>query len=309
MFTSVIARAFADGTEFVTGADLAKRIESFVDTDIEITGSGSGNDIVATVTGSDAGKFALDVDTDQMIASVANWYAFDGKKVFLPRNGGTFDITLGAQAADVTRIADLPMRAELISLSGNGADLSFRMSGKGQAVVELQAPNGRSVVATGADASAVSGERMTLTFNSLGTHDVSIDFQGGAAAMAAMAGARGFVPQTVKGTAGDDLMLAGSGGARLAGGLGDDTLVGSSADDVFVFAGGIDRIVGFDGDDDRIDLVDSGFAGPGAALLAFKEVAAGVLLSLSETDRLLIRGIDLDDLGREDLLVSDSLLS
>ena len=56
---------------------------------------------------SDAGNFALDMGKEGRIASVANWYAYDEDTVFLPRAGGTFQVTLGSTMADVTRIAAL----------------------------------------------------------------------------------------------------------------------------------------------------------------------------------------------------------
>jgi serralysin len=301
MFTNFIERAYNQGTEFVTGADLAQRIESFVATRVEITQVGS--EIVAQVTGSDVGKFALDVDTNEVIASVEDWYAFDGKKVFLPQNGGTFEITLGGQAADVTRVAALPMRAELLTVNGDGSDLSFSLVGKGDAVVDLQAWGNRAVLVTGADGMSLSGERVTLSFASLGTHlaphTVGIDFQ-----------SVGSAGQQVTGTSGNDLLIGSALGMRVDGGQGSDVLFGGGGSDVFIFraGSGSDTVLDFTSGVDKIELVNSGFADTGAALTAFVAQANDLVLTLAGSDKLVLANVALGHLALDDLMLTDNLL-
>ena len=130
--------------------------------------------IVATVTSADAGHFALDLD--QNIASVSNWYAYDKDWVFLPKNGGTFTISLG-DAEDVTHISSLPMRADLLSVSGNGSDLSFSVTGSGDVGVDLRAPGSDAIIATGADKATISQETMTLSFSQSAKHTASIGYR------------------------------------------------------------------------------------------------------------------------------------
>jgi serralysin len=285
MFTNFIQRAYADGTEFVTGADLAQRIESFVATDIKI--SEEGGKIIATVTGSDVGKFALDVDTSQQIASVDNWYAFDGTKVFLPKGGGTFAITLGSQEADVTRIAELPMRAELVSANGTGTDLDFALNGRGDVKVDLKAWGASSVIATGADAGKLLGEVLTLSFESLGSHSVNIDYAASA---------------TVAGTAGNDFIIGGLGNQQLSGGGGADTFV-------YSVGGGIDTVLDFNPTLAKIQLVGSGFASASQALAAFFQDAGGATLSFSDADRFVLANTALDQIQAEHIILNDSLLA
>ena len=111
-----------------------------------------GNTITATVTpdptAPDVGGMALDVVNGgtQVIQNVTNWYAYNGQELFLPTHGGTFAINLGATQDDVTHIASLPMRADLLSVTGNGLDLSFSMFGTGQVVVDLKNPAADIVV-------------------------------------------------------------------------------------------------------------------------------------------------------------------
>ena len=96
-----------------------------------------GNTITATVTpdptAPDLGEMALDVINGgtEVIQNVTNWYAYNAQELFLPRNGGTFTINLGTTQDDVTHIASLPMRGDLLSVTGDGLNLSFSMVGDG----------------------------------------------------------------------------------------------------------------------------------------------------------------------------------
>ena len=67
---------------------------------------------------------ALDVingGTD-VIQSVTNCYAYNAQELFLPSNGGTFAINLGTTQNAVTHIASLPMRGDLVSVTGDGVN-------------------------------------------------------------------------------------------------------------------------------------------------------------------------------------------
>src|SRR6185503_18586813 len=110
-----------------------------------VSWSVAGSTVTATVNSPDAGKFALDLDNlgTQKIQNVTGWYAYDNDSVFLPRLGGAFTIHLGTAADDVTHITSLPMRSELLSLSGDGTNLNFSVIGEGRAVVDLVALAGR----------------------------------------------------------------------------------------------------------------------------------------------------------------------
>jgi serralysin len=175
MYTDFIASAAAKGAEFVTLGDLADRISAFNDS--AVNWSVSGNVVTATVTSPDAGKFALDLDNlgAQKIARVTGWYAYDDDSVFLPASGGTYAITLDAAADDVTHILSLPMRSELVSLTGNGTNLNFAVIGEGKVSIDLANPAGRSVVVTGGASSSVSGETLTVDLGTFGRHDVSVE--------------------------------------------------------------------------------------------------------------------------------------
>ncbi|WP_170263340.1 cadherin domain-containing protein [Blastochloris sulfoviridis] len=177
MYTDFIAYAYSKGAEFVTLADLADRIKNFEQSSINY--SVSGSTVTATVTSADAGKFALDLDNlgSQVIKSVAGWYAYDSDSVFTPKLSGgaaTYTITLGAAADDVTHITALPMRAELLSVSGDGTNLSFSLIGEGQIVIDLGNSAGRTVSVSGARIVSQVDDMLTLDVGANGQHDVTV---------------------------------------------------------------------------------------------------------------------------------------
>ena len=141
LYEDFIKQAYADNYEFVTLEDLASRIAAQQKAHIDYTTV--GNTITATVTpdptAPDVGEMALDVinNSTQVIQSVTNWYAYNAQELFLPTHGGAFTINLGATQDDVTHIAALPMRGDLLSVTGNGLNLSFSMFGEGHVIVDL----------------------------------------------------------------------------------------------------------------------------------------------------------------------------
>ncbi|MCW5773350.1 MAG: M10 family metallopeptidase C-terminal domain-containing protein, partial [Rhodospirillaceae bacterium] len=173
MYTNFIAAAAAAGTEFVTLADLAQRMQSFEQSTIDY--STSGNVVTASVKGGEVGKFALDIDGGH-IQKVDGWYAYDDDSVFLPKTGGDYQITLGATADDVTHIVALPSRAELLAVTGDGTNLSFSALGDGTVVIDLKNPGGQEVQVHGAEIVSLVGERLELALVGTGQHDVSVSF-------------------------------------------------------------------------------------------------------------------------------------
>ncbi|MFC3174632.1 M10 family metallopeptidase C-terminal domain-containing protein [Novosphingobium bradum] len=174
MYTDYVARAAAQGMEFVTLDDLAQRIQAF--NAASVTTTVAGNTITANVAAGHVGQFALDLANlgSQVIQSVAGWYAYDSNSVFLPQNGGTFTITLGAAQDDVSHITDLPMRASLLSLTGDGTNLAFALSGAGLVVIDLADPTGKAVSVTGATVVSQVGDILTLDVGTAGLHNVTV---------------------------------------------------------------------------------------------------------------------------------------
>ncbi|CAN5321722.1 hypothetical protein BH11PSE5_BH11PSE5_24990 [soil metagenome] len=178
MFTNYIAMAAKAGMEFVTLGDLADRISAFEKA--TITSTVTGNVINATVTAPQSvGTFALDLDNlaaGQRIKSVAGWYAYDDDSVFLPTGGGTYAITVGGAADDVTHITSLPMRANLLAVSGDGRTLSFSVEGEGKVVVDVQAPGNNWVNVSGGTIVSQQGELVTIDIGGIGRKDVVVGY-------------------------------------------------------------------------------------------------------------------------------------
>ena len=239
MFESVIAAAAASGAEFVTAEDLARRIKTFDSSNLSITRS--GDLVTATVTSTDAGKFALTLGDGAKIASVGSWYAYDDTKVFLPKAGGTFQITVGAVAQDATHLVELPMRADLTSVSGDGENLSFAFDGIGTAGIALKTQGTKAVIVTGADSGVLEPTRLDVAFAAQGTHAVGVSYVAGTAATGTSGN------DIILGGSGVDNVNAGDGNDTIYGGAGADNLNGGIGADLFLDIGGGDLVDGGDG--------------------------------------------------------------
>ena len=166
MYTQFIAQAYAANYEFLTLEELAARDEAQQKAAINYTTV--GNTITATVTpdptAPDVGGMALDVvngGTD-VIQNVTGYYAYNAQELFLPTHGGTFTINLGTTQDNVTHIESLPMRGDLISVTGDGLNLSFAMVGTGDVVVDLANATATPIV-TGATIVSDVGNQLTLS--------------------------------------------------------------------------------------------------------------------------------------------------
>ena len=98
--------------------------------------------------------------------------------MFTPQAGGQFSITLGATADDVTHITALPMRSELLSVTGDGTNLNFSAIGDGHVIIDLKNPGTQQVNVTGADIVSLAGERLELALVGTGQHDVGVTIGG-----------------------------------------------------------------------------------------------------------------------------------
>jgi hypothetical protein len=121
-----------------------------------------------------AGKAGLTISADLPICRVRNWYAYNQSTVFLPRDGGTYQIELGERPAAITRIHRLPQRAELIRVSGNGRDLEFEFAGMGRVSVILDRSPAEKLKITGVDRYRLNGLRLELFCTHQGVHEVKI---------------------------------------------------------------------------------------------------------------------------------------
>jgi hypothetical protein len=109
----------------------------------------------------------------------------------------------------------------------------------------------------------------------------------------------------LEGGNGDDQLAGGSGKDRLVGGAGDDILEGGSGRDVFVFreGNGHDVITDFE----SRDVVDLSRADLGVARLRqldFSKTDNGVMLTLGDGDTITFEGLSLDDLDRDNFMLS-----
>jgi serralysin len=219
IYTNFIARAAADGTEFVTFDDAQNRIRTFAKSQVTTTQVGDTINARVTPDSSTAGvgKFSLDIQSSQKIKNVSNYYAFDNNSVFLTKTGGDYQINLGTKADNVTHIVALAQRAELLSVTGDGRNLDYTFNGEGNISIDLNIPAGQGITATGADRYNLVGNRLEMTFNRATMHTAGVKVG------------------STQGTTGNDLLLGGNSNNALVGvdpnstaGKGEiDTLIGS----------------------------------------------------------------------------------
>lgn len=174
MFTDTIKDAYEDDAEFLTSMDIAKRVAAFKDAKIKV--DYPDNAVHVSVEGYGLGKSSLEVGLKEgkVIAKVKEWYAYDDKHIFLDRDGGEFLIKQGRKAHHITHITSLPMRAELISVTGNGDDLTFSFEGAGAVRLALTKAS-KYYAFTGADdVKKIGNKRVELFFEEAGTHTVSV---------------------------------------------------------------------------------------------------------------------------------------
>jgi hypothetical protein len=165
MFESLIKKAYTFGVEFLTGDDLRKRIESYRNSRLDAA-QVDASTVNVKLQSADAGWFAVEIpqaSAGKVIKAVDGWYAYNDKQVFTDKDGGTFNVRLGTAADAVTRISQLPARANLLTLSGNGEDLSFSLEGEGKMTVKTKCAAAPAV--TGASNVSFSAANQTLTLN------------------------------------------------------------------------------------------------------------------------------------------------
>jgi RTX calcium-binding nonapeptide repeat (4 copies)/Polysaccharide deacetylase len=186
LFDNFIARAYQDGTEFLTLDEAQKRIRAF--DQAQLTVDQVGNTITAQVgNATNIGNFALDINSgNQIIQNVGNYYAYDNNSVFTTKTGGTYTIALGTVADDVSHITSLDQRNELVSVTGDGTNLNFSFNGAGKVTTDMKAIAAtQRYKVTGADDFKVTGDKLELTFNSNTSHTVGISVGNDAAPIVA----------------------------------------------------------------------------------------------------------------------------
>lgn len=177
MFESLIKKASDYRAEFVTVDDLRKRMESYHSAQLAVK-KVSDTQLSVQVSANDKGRFAVNVaNAPQMIQSVANWYAYDKNKVFLSQESNDLTVKLGNAQDQVTRIFELPSRANLLKLSGDGRNIEFTFEGEGKVSIYTQCARKpkyttESNVST---QSSIVGRLFTMEFSEFGTHQVTVD--------------------------------------------------------------------------------------------------------------------------------------
>lgn len=108
----------------------------------------------------------------------------------------------------------------------------------------------------------------------------------------------------IKGEWGRDNIFGGAGNDMIEGGKALDTLVGGAGDDLFIYSTGDrkDTILDFDGEHDMIDLSGLGITGFDDVEAAAKDRPFGTTLKFGKGDKLVLLGVDVEDLDADDFI-------
>lgn len=174
MFENTIKKAFNNGAEFTTLADVAQRIATFKNA--KLTVAQNGSQYTATVAATNVGKFSLGLNlpAGQKIQRVNNWYAYNDNKVFLDDDGGTFVVQTGTTADVVTHITEMPIRSKLISLTGDGVNLNLGFEGEGTVKVLLKDLGSKFQFTSDGGVVTSSSNTASIKFATFGVHTVAI---------------------------------------------------------------------------------------------------------------------------------------
>src|SRR3546814_19931843 len=74
-------------------------------------------------------------------------------------------------------LTDLPMRAVLLSVAGDGHNLAFSIQGEGKVVIDIANPGTDGIVVTGAAGYSQVGEIVTVDLGGYGLHNVMLEYQ------------------------------------------------------------------------------------------------------------------------------------
>ena len=164
-------------------------------------------------------------------------------------HGGTFNVTLGTSQDDVTHIDSLPMRADLLSVTGDGTNLAFSMTGDGEVDIHVQTSDANVISIQGAPAASLFGYDLALMFND-GALAVSSSSPQGAPVLHNVTISNGLnavassgndiifggsANDTISALAGNDIITGGGGNDILDGGTGTNTAVYSSISSDYSF--------------------------------------------------------------------------
>jgi len=245
MFTSFVAYAYNAGYEFVTSEELAARIaaeQRATITETNPTASTINATVTPGVATDDLGTMALNVTNGgtNVIQNAGSWYAYDSKSVFVAKGGvSNVTVTLGATQDDVTHIDALPMRADLQTVTGNGSNLSFSMTGSGVASVHVKTPGTNVVSVHGVTAATLTGDELSLTFANVPLAISPTSPQGTPVLQTVTVSDQA---TAVNSSSGHDFIFGGTGNDTLVGGPGD-TLTGGAGADIFVYTNGANSLV------------------------------------------------------------------
>jgi len=181
MFENFIAKAANANTEFITGIDFEDRWRAFYASSLTVKSSSQSTYDVSIPPAQDHSYARMSfgiLNNPSEIISMENYYAYNRKKVYLTPDAGDFTVTIGpaGSAQPHTHISFLPMRAELLSVSGDSIELTFTIRGKGSVLVDLNPTMVAEAgfLLSGGDSAQIQGGVANFTFTSIAEHSATV---------------------------------------------------------------------------------------------------------------------------------------
>lgn len=174
MIEETVKEAYMKGYEFVTLEDFMFRYRAARNNTVNYSWVDSDT-LAVRVTGGGLGQYAMEFSDNLIIGSVKNWHAYNNNTIFVPENGGFFEVDFSSSPQVLTRITSLPMRMKLISTNGDGTNLDFAVQGEGQVEISLNAVNGEKYQLQGMrNYEYLSQDLIRVDLSPIGSHNIQI---------------------------------------------------------------------------------------------------------------------------------------
>ncbi len=172
-FEDIVARAHAEGMEFMTLDEYVKRFKAFREAEVMVDYLSAGQ-VQVDIQGTGLGGLTVEFPENSIIVSAGSHYAYNNKRLFLDEDGGSYSVQLGSGTQDVTRIVDISPGLRLNSITGDGSLLDFQVSGQGTVALSFNTVGTGKYQITGASSISYIDGGAILTFEPDSTYNVAV---------------------------------------------------------------------------------------------------------------------------------------
>lgn len=174
MIEETLKNAYQKGYEFVSLQDFMNRYRAARSNSLNYFWNDTDT-LTVQVTGGGLGQYAMEFANNLSIGSVKDWFAYNNNTIFVPENGGIFEVNFSSEPQSLTRISSLPMRMKLRSTSGDGSNLTFDVYGEGKVEISLNTSNNKKYQVMGVrDFEYVHSDLISIDLPTIGEYRIQI---------------------------------------------------------------------------------------------------------------------------------------